>query len=168
MNVQLNIEALKAKDCAFLSILDNSLYPVAPTSAEINITLPGFSDPYNFDFILGEVNTFTAYSFGLTVEGTDNFTPLPDGVYRLEFAPCPNVGVANRYHLRTCKIDCRLGVQWAKYVDCCDDEKMLYYLDKIEFLLKGAEAHADLCNPAKATELYKKADDLLRRIELDC
>jgi hypothetical protein len=168
MNVQLNIEALKAKDCAFLSILDNSLYPVAPTSAEINITLPGFSDPYNFDFILGEVNTFTSYSFGLTVEGTDSFTPLPDGVYRLEFAPCPNVGVANRYHLRTCKIDCRLGVQWAKYVDCCDDEKMLYYLDKIEFLLKGAEAHADLCNPAKATELYKKADDLLRRIELDC
>lgn len=168
MNVQLNIEALKAKDCAFLSILDNSLYPVAPTSAEINITLPGFSDPYNFDFILGEVNVFTSYSFGLTVEGTDSFTPLPDGVYRLEFAPCPNVGVANRYHLRTCKIDCRLGVQWAKYVDCCDDEKMLYYLDKIEFLLKGAEAHADLCNPAKATELYKKADDLLRRFELDC
>jgi hypothetical protein len=168
MNVQLNIEALKAKDCAFLSILDNSLYPVAPTSAEINITLPGFSDPYNFDFILGEVNVFTSYSFGLTVEGTDSFTPLPDGVYRLEFAPCPNVGVANRYHLRTCKIDCRLGVQWAKYVDCCDDEKMLYYLDKIEFLLKGAEAHADLCNPAKATELYIKADDLLRRIELDC
>jgi hypothetical protein len=168
MNVQLNIEALKAKDCAYLSILDTSVYPVAPTSAEINISLPGFDNPYNFDFILGQTNIFSSYSFGLTVEETDSFTPLPDGVYKLEFAPCPNVGIATRYYLRTCKIDCRLGVQWAKYVDCCDDEKMLYYLDKIEFLLKGAEAHADLCNPTKATELYKKADDLLRRIELDC
>jgi hypothetical protein len=168
MNVQLNLEALKAKDCAYLSILDTSVYPVAPTSAEINISLPGFDNPYNFDFILGQTNIFSSYSFGLTVEETDSFTPLPDGVYKLEFAPCPNVGIAPRYHLRTCKIDCRLGVQWAKYVDCCDDEKMLYYLDKIEFLLKGAEAHADLCNPTKATELYKKADDLLRRIELDC
>jgi hypothetical protein len=45
---------------------------------------------------------------------------------------------------------------------------MLYYLDKIDFLLRGAEAQADLCNPEKATELYRKADDLLRRIELDC
>jgi hypothetical protein len=168
MNVQLNIEALKAKDCAYLSILDTSFYPVAPDSAEISISLPGFDNPYNFDFVVSEVNVFTAYSFGLTVEETDSFTPLPDGVYKLEFVPCPNVGTCTRYHLRTCKIDCRLAVQWAKYVDCCDDEKMLYYLDKIEFLLKGAEAHADLCNPAKATELYKKADDLLRRFELDC
>ena len=55
MNVQLNIEALKAKDCAFLSILDTSFYPVAPTSAEISITLPGFSDPHEFEFVISEV-----------------------------------------------------------------------------------------------------------------
>jgi hypothetical protein len=45
---------------------------------------------------------------------------------------------------------------------------MLAYLDRIEFLLKGAEAYADLCNVAKSTELYRKADDLLRRLESDC
>ena len=41
-------------------------------------------------------------------------------------------------------------------------------LDRIEFLLKGAEGHADLCDPVKASQLYRKADDLLRRIEGEC
>ena len=48
MNVQLNIEALKAKDCAFLSILDTSFYPVAPTSAEIEITNNNYGN-WSFD-----------------------------------------------------------------------------------------------------------------------
>jgi hypothetical protein len=168
MNVQLNLEALKAKDCAYLSILDTSVYPLAPDTAEISISVPGYDNPFTFDYTIGEINVFNSYNFGFTTSSTTGFTALPDGVYTLTITTCPDTGVNTRYHLRTCKIDCRLGVQWAKYVDCCEDEKTLYYLDKIEFLLKGAEAHADLCNPAKATELYKKADDLLKRIELDC
>jgi hypothetical protein len=168
MNVQLNIEALKAKNCSYLTIIDTSVYPLAPTSASIFIGVPGYDSAYEFVFLLGETNTYNSYSFGFTTSATSGFTELPDGVYSLVITTCPDTGVNSRHHLRTCKIDCRLATQWAKYVDCCDDEKMLYYLDKIEFLLKGAEAHADLCNPTKATELYKKADDLLRRLELDC
>jgi hypothetical protein len=37
-----------------------------------------------------------------------------------------------------------------------------------DFYVKGAEAHADLCNPDKATELYIKANELLQRIEEPC
>jgi len=168
MNVQRNIEVLPAKDCAYLSILDTSFYPVPVDSATMFITVPGYSTPFQFLFNLGEVNIYNSYSFGFTTSQTGDFVELPDGVYELNLATCPDTGVCQRFHLRTCKINCRLAYQWAQYVDCCDDEKMLTYLDRIEFLLKGAEAHADLCNVAKSTELYRKADDLLRRLELDC
>jgi hypothetical protein len=168
LNVHLNLEVYKAKDCSFLSVLDTSFYPVPPTSAELNVTVPGYSTPHNFVFVLGEINILNSYTFGFTTSQTQDFTELPDGLYTLILRTCPDLGENKRYHLRTCKIDCRLAAQWVKYLDCCDDEKMLYYLDRIDFLLRGAEAQADLCNPKKATELYIKADDLLRRIELDC
>lgn len=166
-NVKLNLEVYKAKDCGFMTVLDTSFYPVAPDTANLQVDVPGYDTPYEFEFVLGEVNILNAYTFGW-VASEDAVGELPDGVYNFVLTTCPDLGTNSRFHLRTCKIDCRLAVQWAKYVDCCDDEKMLYYLDKVDFLLRGAEAQADLCNPVKATELYRKADDLLRRIELDC
>lgn len=168
MNVQRNLEVLPAKDCSYLSVLDTSYYPVPVDTANLTIEVPGYTTPFEFEFTLGEVNVFNSYSFGFTTSSTSDFTQLPDGVYTLNLTTCPDTGECKRYHLRTCRINCRLAEQWAQYVDCCDDEKTLMDLDRIEFLLKGAEAHADLCNPNKATELYKKADDLLRRIEGLC
>jgi hypothetical protein len=167
-NLQRNIEVLKAKDCSYLSVLDTSVYPIAPTEANIQIIVPGYDTGFEFVFILNEVNVYNSYSFGFTTSATSDFTELPDGLYTLNLTTCPDTGVCTRYHLRTCKIDCRLGVQWAKYAQDCEDEKILYFLDKVEFLLRGAEANADLCNPDKAIELYRKADDILRRFELDC
>lgn len=167
-DLQRNIEVFKAKDCAYLSVLDTSVYPTAPDTANLQIYVPGYDTPFEFAFVVGEVNIFNSYSFGFTTSATETFTDLPDGVYTLNLAVCPDVGTCTRYHLRTCKIDCRLAVQWAKYAQDCEDEKILYYLDRVDFLIRGAEANADLCNPEKATELYIKANDLLRRFELDC
>jgi hypothetical protein len=167
-NLQRNIEVLKAKDCSYLSIHDTSYYPVAPDEANIQILMAGYDTPFEFAFVLNEVNVFNSYSFGLTTSETDDFVALPDGLYTIHLTTCPDTGVCTRYHIRTCQIDCRLALQWAKYAQDCEDEKILYYLDRIEFLLRGAEANADLCNPDKAIELYRKADDLLRRFELDC
>lgn len=168
MNVQRNQEVLAATDCGFLSILDTSFYPVPVDSATISIGVPGYDYPFEFVFNLGEVNIFNSYSFGFTTSITGDFPDIPDGVYELNITTCPDTGSSQKFHLRTCKINCRLATQWAKYAETCEDEKTAYYLDKIEFLLKGAEANAELCNVAKATELYRKADDLLRRLESDC
>ena len=167
-NVQRNLEVLKAKDCAYLSLLDTSFYPIVPDTANLQIYVPGYDTPFEYAFTLGEVNIFNSYTFGFTTSDTSDFAQLPDGVYTLNLTTCPDTGICTRHHLRTCKIDCRLAIQWAKYAQDCEDEKILYFLDRIEFLLRGAEANADLCNPEKATELYIKANDLLRRFELDC
>jgi hypothetical protein len=151
--LQRNIEVLKAKDCSYLSVLDTSYYPTPITSANLQVIVPGYDTGFELTFVPNEVNVYNSYSFGFTTSATSDFTPLPDGT---------------TYHLRTCQIDCRVGALWAKYAQECEDEKLMYYLDRVEFLLRGAEANADLCNPNKATELYIKADDLLRRLELDC
>jgi hypothetical protein len=167
-DLQRNIEVFKAKDCSYMSVLDTSVYPQTPTSANLEVYVPGYDNPFEIAFIVGEVNILNSYSFGFTTGTTSDYTELPDGVYTLNLTVCPGVGVCTRHHLRTCKIDCRLALQWAKYADACEDEKILYYLDRVDFLLRGAEANADLCNPDKATELYLKANDLLGRIESDC
>ena len=41
-NLQRNIEVLKAKDCAYMSILDTSYYPQTLTEANIQIGVPGY------------------------------------------------------------------------------------------------------------------------------
>ena len=166
--LQRNIEVLKAKDCSYLSVLDTSYYPTPITSANLQVIVPGYDTGFELNFVPNEVNVYNSYSFGFTTSATSDFTPLPDGVYQLNLTTCPDTGVCTTYHLRTCQIDCRVGALWAKYAQECEDEKLMYYLDRVEFLLRGAEANADLCNPNKATELYIKADDLLRRLELDC
>lgn len=150
-----------------MSVMDTSFYPIAPDSANLYVDVPGYDTAFELPFTLGEVNIINAFSLGMTTSESEP-GEIPDGVYHLVLTTCPDLGQNSRFHLRTCKIDCRLAAQWVKYIDCCDDEKMLYHLDRVDFLLRGAEAHADLCNPEKATELYRKADDLLRRIELDC
>jgi hypothetical protein len=49
-NLQRNIEVLKAKDCAYLSILDTSYYPETLDEANIQITAPGYDIPFEFAF----------------------------------------------------------------------------------------------------------------------
>ena len=109
MNVQRNLEVLAAKDCAYLSVLDTSYYPSPIESANLSITVPGYDTAFEFAFTLGEVNVFNSYSFGFTTSATSDFSDLPDGVYTLNLTTCPDTVECVRYHLRACKINCRLA-----------------------------------------------------------
>jgi hypothetical protein len=168
--LQKNLEVLKAEDPAYLSILDTSFYPETPESATIHIYVPGYDTAYQLAFGLGKVNVFNSYSFGFTTSATQDFAPLPDGLYKLDLITCPDTGSQPQYHLRTSRIDCRLMNQWAKYVNTMEklEGQPIHELEKVEFYLKGAQAHAYLCNPELAKELYTKANDLLKRVEDSC
>ena len=85
MNVQRNQEVLTATDCGFLSILDTSFYPIPVDSATISIGMPGYDNPFQFVFNLGEVNIYNSYSFGFTTSSTGDFADLPDGVFHPAF-----------------------------------------------------------------------------------
>lgn len=168
--LQRNLEVLKAEDPAYLSILDTSYYPEVPESATIHIYVPAYDTPYQFAFGLEKVNVFNSYSFGFTTNATQDFAPLPDGLYKLDLITCPDTGSHPQYHLRTSRIECRLMNQWAKYVHSMHklEGQPIHELEKVEYYLKGAQAHAYLCNPELAKELYVKANELLQRIEDSC
>lgn len=165
--LSLNLEVVESCDCYTLSILDTSHYPVTPESPILDITVPGFQR-VRFDFNLDKINIFNSYSLRLTNSNTNNTViELPDGLYEFTYAICPyDTLYQDKYHLRTCKLESRLAKYWAKAVSLCDTQAKIYKeIDKIEILLKGAKANAQICNTKKAVELYKKADELLTRLE---
>jgi hypothetical protein len=166
MQIDLNLEVLHPKSCKYLTVLDTSFYPVTPDNASLTIVPPGYEQSFLFDFGIRKANIYNSNSFGITT--ADSLNDLPDGLYTFHYVTCPTTVDCDFYHMRTCKIRCRLAAQWAKYIVGCDNTRVLQDLSEIDFLVKGAEAHADLCNPDKATELYIKANELLQRIEEPC
>lgn len=153
--------------CKTLSILDQSFYPTTPEKPTLDITVPGYST-VRFDFTVNKVNIFNSYSLRITNSLTDvDMIDIPDGVYEFTYSICPNDQLYTNFsYLQTCLIEARIAKYWAKVVTVCDTEsKVFKELDKIEILIKGAKANAQLCNSDKAMELYRKADDLLKRLE---
>ncbi len=165
----LGIGILEPEDCGckVLSVLDESFYLTDPESPTLDIVVPGY-ETVRFQFEIGKVNIFNSYSLGITNTLTEaDLIDLPDGLYELTYSICPNETLyTNVSYLRTCAIEGRIASYWAAKVTLCDTESKIFKeLEKIEILLKGGKANAKLCNTDKAIELYRKADDLLKRLE---
>jgi hypothetical protein len=170
MRLQLNVEVIENCDCKTLSILDTSYYPVTPESPTLVIEVPGFKE-IQFPFQVGQVNIFNSYSLALSSSNTiSSLLDLPDGLYTLTYSVCPNDELYTvKNHLRTCKLEYKFAQEFAKTVNVCDiDSKFMKELQRIEVLIEGAKANAKVCNPEKAVELYKKAKELLDRLNSNC
>lgn len=170
MNLRLNVSPIETQDCKTLAILDTSFYPVVPVSPTLLITVPGFN-AVQFPFTINQVNIFNSYSLGLSsVNTVEGLLDLPDGLYTLHYSIAPNDQLfVEKYHLQTCKLEYQFAQHFAKTVNLCDtDSKLLKQLYRIEVLMEGAKANALVCNPEKAVSLYKKAKELLDRINSNC
>ena len=170
MKLQLNVEVIENCDCKTLAILDTSYYPVTPEFPTLVIEMPGFS-PVQFPFQTGQVNIFNSYSLGLSgINTVPDLIDLPDGLYMLTYSICPNdQQYVTKHYLRTCQIEYKFAQEFAKTVNFCDiDSKFMSDLQRIEVLIEGAKANAKVCNPTKAVELYRKANELLDRLDAKC
>lgn len=170
MRLQLNVEVVETCDCKTLSIMDTSYYPVTPEAPTLVIEVPGFKQ-IQFPFEVGRVNIFNSYSLALSSKNTiSSLLDLPDGLYTFTYSVCPNDQLyVVKYHLRTCKLEYKFAQNFAKTVNVCEvDSKFMRELQKIEVLIEGAKANAKICNTDKAVELYKKAKELLDRLDSSC
>jgi len=170
MKLQLNVEPLETCDCKTLAILDTSYYPVTPTNPTLVIEVPGFV-PVQFNFVAGQVNTYNSYSLDLsTINTVDSLIDLPDGLYMLTYSVSPNDQLfETKHYLRTCQIEYKFAQEFARTVNFCDiDSRFMRDLQRIEVLIEGAKANAKVCNPQKAVDLYKKANELLQRLNSNC
>jgi hypothetical protein len=134
------------------------------------IEVPGFV-PVQFNFVAGQVNTYNSYSLGLsTINTVDSLIDLPDGLYMLTYSVSPNDQLfETKHYLRTCQIEYKFAQEFARTVNFCDiDSRFMRDLQRIEVLIEGAKANAKVCNPQKAVDLYKKANELLQRLNSNC
>ena len=170
MNLQLNVEPLETCDCKTIAILDTSYYPVAPLNPTLTIEMPGFV-PIQFSFVTGQVNTYNSYSLGLSSSNTiENLMDLPDGLYTLTYSIDPNdMLFQTKSYMRTCQIEYKFAQKFARTVNYCEtDSRYMRKLQQIEVLIEGAKANARVCNPTKPVELYRKANELLDRLDTNC
>lgn len=179
----LSIEAPDTMNKCILRIVDTSIYnPLQlPTCPWLQITLPGFNIPVNFDdteISPGFMLNLTACDLDLQTAGCGTtYDDLPDGIYIIKYSVSPNDQVYVEYnHLRITKalymIQCILC-----YLDlaACDPPVAVKQkLDQLTFIrryLDAAKAKVEFCHePTKGMELYRYAIKLLDKLacNTDC
>lgn len=174
----LSLEAPDTMNPCLLRVVDTSVYnPDVPAKCQLlQITLPGFSQPVNFDdseIDLGFIRNFTACDLEVQTEacGTQ-FNNLPDGIYIIKWSVSPNEQVYVEYnHLRITRaliryqtILCELDIN-----TCAPDaelKKQMNQLTEIRQYLEAAKAKVEVCHePAKGMELFKYALKLLDKFQ---
>jgi hypothetical protein len=172
----LSLEAPDTMNKCILRIVDTSVYnPLQPpTCPWLQITLPGFNQPVNFDdtqISPGFMLNLTACDLGLQTLGCGTtYNDLMDGIYIIKYSVSPNDLVYVEYnHLRITNalymIQCILC-----YLDIstCDPPEAIK--DKMEELsiireyLYAAKAKVEFCHePSKGMDLYRYAVKLLNK-----
>lgn len=152
--------------CKNLVVSDHSYYLADPESPRVQIKLPGYTSWHTLTFNFSENNIYNSYSFNLS--GSSSLINLPDGLYTIKYGFCPyDDNSTTFYHIRQCQAWCKWEDFLKQSIDSClevskESEKIL---NRIEFLLRGAEAFAKDCDPDTAVELHQKAVELLTRLE---
>lgn len=179
----LSIEAPDTMNKCILRLVDTSVYnPLQPPTCQwLQITLPGFNVPVNFDdtqISPGFMLNLTACDLDLqTARCGTSYDDLPDGIYIIKYSVSPNDLVYVEYnHLRITKalymIQCILC-----YLDLstCDPptlvKEKMEQLSMIREYLYAAKAKVEFCHePSKGMELYRYAVKLLNKLacNTDC
>ena len=119
------------------------------------------------------LNIYNSNGLGITrASCEDDLVDLPDGLWKVKYSICPNDQLfVERFFLKTDKIQCKynkafLSLDLENLSDSKQQQKRKD-LNEIEIFLNGSIAAANNQNAKLASDLYKKADNLLNRFG-DC
>jgi len=173
----LSLEAPDTMNKCILRIVDTSIYnPLqAPTCPWLQITLPGFNVPVNFDDSVispGFMLNLTACDLNLQTKGCGTtYNDLMDGIYIIKYSVSPNEFVYVEYnHLRITNalytIQCILCyLDTAPCAPPVELKNKLNQLSLIREYLYSAKAKVEFCHePSKGMELYRYAVKELNKI----
>lgn len=178
-NHVLSLEAPDTLNKSILRIVDTSVYntQIAVTCPLLQVTLPGFDRPVNFDenYIQpGFIVNLTACDLEVQLSQCGTvYADLPDGIYVIKYSVSPNEVVYVEYnHLRMTKaltnyynLLCNLDLA------ACDPpatvKEKLNQLRLIKMYLDAAKAKVEYCHqPSKGMDLFNYAVKLLNK--MDC
>lgn len=168
----LSIAMLDWRDSSIIVLSDTSTYDALPASGTYNfqITTPEY-DTISATFTPGSVNVYKCADLGVTCSDTD-CTPLPDGIYTIQYSVQPITGQLVTIELKFIKIDqikCKYEKVFLKVdLECaCYDpnqEKYLIELKRIKLYINGSVAECNRSNYKLSYKFYTMADTMLDKI----
>ena len=147
-----------------LGIGDASTYDVAPASASLEITPPGFN-AVDIPFTINSVNTYQSSDLEIVGVGDDEVA-LPDGVYKFVYSIDPAAaGPITTYMMRIEQIQERFDAAFMK-LDMMECDRAIKKQSKVDlttiyFFIQGAVSAANNCAIDEANKLYITANKML-------
>jgi hypothetical protein len=164
-------EVLETDDIYNLTIVDLSEYHEKPDKPLFIIKVPGMQSTTSVPYNTNQLNVLNSHNLGVTLY-TNNFSVLPDGVYEITQAICPHEEIFHtKFYLKDTLLKQRLYKFLGKKEACCDcenSEDLKRNLLDLHVLLLSAKSYAFCGDKNTATEMYKKANKILNRLEDAC
>ena len=164
MGQKINIDFDIKSDLYYIKVFDFSVWGLIESKPSIiEITLPGFSTPITKYFDKKKVNIFSSILLESTCTDCDNELPqvLSDGIYVVKIIGSPDKYNKELKYLKTDTIQMELD---RIYIDSIsgnvDIDLIRKKLNKIEFLLRGAEAHLRYDMERECSMLFDQAQKL--------
>lgn len=168
---RLSFDVIDTHDFKTLGIVDTSWYnpDITVETATIEILPPGYSIASSPFFMIKALNIYNSNGLGITKASCEEeLIDLPDGLWKIKYSICPNDKLfIERFFLKTDRIQCKyayafLNLDLENISE--ESEKMKRKdLQKIDYYITGAIAAANNKNAKLASDLYKKADNLLNK-----
>jgi hypothetical protein len=164
----LNFEVLPIKDPKYLVIFDLSDYMELPKQPNLRVTLPGYHKPVFLPFKKDSINKYNSNSLQPR-ENTLELFDLPDGIYKISYHIYPqDEAYVEKYHLQTSIFD-RQHSQFLLSLEASDcslkhDREIKVSIIEAELFIDTAKAHVEEGNLKTAEEFYRKANDLLSKL----
>lgn len=174
---KLNFNIVDTHDFKTLGVVDTSWYnpDITVETPTIEILPPGYTVAASPFFMIKALNVYNSNGLGITrASCEEELVDLPDGLWKIKYSICPNDKLfIERFFLKTDKIQCKynkafLSLDLENLSDSKQQQKRKD-LNEIEIFLNGSIAAANNQNAKLASDLYKKADNLLNRFgQCDC
>jgi hypothetical protein len=148
--MNLDISILDTNSPRTLAILDLSKYDSVPTSASVQITIPGFNT-VSVTLNTRKVTIVNSNTLGISnVTDASKLAELPDGIYKVVYTLSGTT--VTKSFMRIEKLRCKYENAILKS-EMSDMKKLI----DIEFLIQSSVASANVCNNNLAVDLYKEA-----------
>lgn len=166
---KLNFNIIDTHDFKTLGIVDTSWYnpDITVETPTIEIYPPGYSYSASPFFMIKALNIYNSNGVGITKASCEEeLIDLPDGLWKVKYSICPNDKLfIEKFFLKTDKIMCRYTKAFLNLdlsmLDTDSEKKKRKKLEEIELYIQGAIAASNNQNAKLASDLYKKASNLL-------
>lgn len=174
----ISFEILEGNNPQTILFMDTSQYYKSPESPIIEVTPPGYTNPFFVNAVFSKINILNSGIIGISdILETGCLVDLADGVWKYKYKICPYDELYYiEYNLRTTVLNKTIEkiYEALDFSDCdiADDEKLKKSIIDITLAIASGKANARAGEVKKAVSLYQIANDLavktLRSINDKC